>query len=334
MKKTADYFIEGQKAVEQLERDVAEGNVKQSYVFAGAAGIGKRTAAKKFAMAALCTAKSKKPCGECHNCRMFEAGTHPDVKIIDDSPINIKTVREINDEMYVKPLIAQRKVFIIENADTMNAAAQNAFLKSFEEPPSYALIILAVTSVQNLLPTILSRGTRINFVPFSEDEIKKYATEKYGADAKKAEFAAQYSAGIVGRAEEIMEKGDFFEKRDALIRAIAKLSPDKMSIYAVLDAMEAGARKMPNDAKMYFEIFIGFFRDVAAAKSGGRIINSDYEDVLKEFAGKVKGAAARKIVKCAAQTISELNVSMRYDLWMTEMMINCWEDIYGNGSGS
>lgn len=329
----AEHFIEGQKALELLKNDVKMNTVRQGYIFEGAQGIGKKTAARIFAEAVLCTG-AEKPCGACPSCSMMRAGTHPDVFFIDDSPVKVDKIRDMNDELFVKPMISDRKIFIIENADEMNGNSQNALLKSFEEPPEYAVIILITTSAQKLLQTILSRGTRILFEPFPADRMERFIREKYHVSDERAHFAALYSSGLPGRAEEIMESEDFFEKRDKLIKALCTLTDDKMSIYNVIEAFGATGRKAPDDAEVYFDIFIGFFRDVAVIKSGGEMINSDYREEISLFASKVRAAAARNAAVMAADVKSGLNAYMKYDLWITDMLINCWEEIHGTGNRS
>lgn len=329
----ADFFVEGQKALKLLERDIQMNTVRQGYIFEGEEGIGKKTAARRFAQMIFCT-NDKKPCNSCHGCKMFLAGSHPDLYVLEDAPVKIDAVRKMNDELFVKPIIAGRKVFIVEHADEMNTAAQNAFLKSFEEPPKYAVIILITKNAQSLLPTILSRGTKVVFSPFSEKEIEKFLWEKYSIDGVRASFISRYSAGLIGRCISLTESEEFFKKRDKMIKAISTMTGDKISILDVLDAFEANSKKSNEDINLYFDIFMGFFRDVAVIKLGGRIVNSDYKELLEEFSGKVRASSARGVVEIAAKVKSQINTSMKYDLWIINMLINCWEEIHGTGNRS
>ena len=328
-----DFYIKGQKALKILERDIQMNTVRQGYIFEGCEGIGKKTAARRFAQMIFCT-ENNKPCGVCHGCKMFLAGSHPDFHVLEDSPVKIDAIRKLNDELFVKPLISDRKVFIVENADDMNNAAQNAFLKSFEEPPKYAVIVLISCNANNLLPTILSRGTKIPFSPFTGKEIEGFLADKYSVTGMGASFVSLYSSGVVGRAIDIMESEDFFKKRDRMIKAISALSGDKISIITLLDAFDASGRKANEDIDLYFDIFMGFFRDVSVMKAGGRIINSDYQDIIEEFSSKIRAKSARGVIDIAAKVKSEMNSSMKYDLWITNMLINCWEEIHGTGNRS
>ncbi len=333
----ADFFIPGQKAREVLKRDIQMNTVRQGYIFEGSDGIGKKTVAREFAQMIFCSGDNK-PCGKCHGCSMFNAGSHPDFFVLDQSPVKIDSVRDMNAELFVKPLIAERKVFIVEHADEMNNESQNAFLKSFEEPPYYAVIILITSSLNKLLPTILSRGTKVSFNPFSQREIEKFVSDKYSLTGARASFVARYSAGIVGRAIEICEDEDILEKRDGIIKAISKLSHEKVSILELSRAMGATGREAPSDADFYFDVFSSFFRDVAAIKAGGNIINTDYKDVIESFAANIRGSSARGVVEIVSQTKSDMSANikakMKYDLWIINMLIKCWEEIYGTGNRS
>ncbi|MGM9551345.1 MAG: ATP-binding protein [Clostridia bacterium] len=328
-----EFYIEGQRALKILERDVQSNTVRQGYIFDGSEGIGKKTAARLFAKMLLCEGEHK-PCSVCHSCSMFEAGSHPDVYYLKNSPVKIDDVRDMNSELYIKPFTSKRKVFIVEHADEMNIPAQNAFLKSFEEPPEYAVIILIASSSKKLLPTILSRGTKIPFSPFPEEKIREFVEKKYAITGERGAFLAKYSSGIVGRVIDVAEDEEFYAIRHDMIMKIKDMAGDRVSILSLIEAFGATTRRIPEKCGLYFDIFMGFFSDVSALKNGGRIINSDYKDVIDDFAAKVTGRSARRVVEIAAKVKSELNPSMKYDLWITNMLINCWEEIHGTGNRS
>lgn len=333
----AEFFIHGQKALEMLKRDVQMNTVRQGYIFEGSDGIGKKTVARLFAQMVFCMEKDK-PCGKCHGCSMFNAGSHPDFFVLDEEPVKIESVRRMNDELYVKPLISDRKVFIVEHADKMNQESQNAFLKSFEEPPYYAVIILVSSSVHKLLPTIVSRGTKVSFEPFRQGEIEKFVCDKYSLTGARASFVARYSAGIVGRAVDICENEEILEKRDCILKALSEMNHEKISILKVIDAMGASGRDMPYDAEFYFDVFMSFFRDAAALKVGGDIINTDCKDMIEVFARNIRGSSARRVIDIVSDVKSRMSANikakMKYDLWITNMLIKCWEEIYGTGNRS
>ena len=138
------------KAINRLLNNVRENNIPQAYIFEGMKGIGKFTAANLFARAVHCTGENV-PCGVCEHCKMHLAGTHSDLYITGgEESVKVNDIRSLTDELYIRPALSDKKICIIRNADAMNSDAQNALLKSFEEPPPYGVIILLSENVKNL----------------------------------------------------------------------------------------------------------------------------------------------------------------------------------------
>ncbi len=328
-------YLTTQKAFRTLLLSAREKNVKSSYIFEGMKGVGKFTAARIFANAVHCTG-TVKPCGECPDCKKHAAHTHSDLIIIGDSgQIKVEDIREMNEELYIKPALSEKKIFIVKNADNMNNDAQNALLKSFEEPPRYAIIILLSENVNMLLPTIRSRGNRIVFEPFKETEIREFILRQYPLKKNSADFIALYSGGVVGKAIELCEDEEFFEVRQKMFNAACELTGDRMAIFKVADVFGIKSPKTSfNNCDLYFDLFTSFMRDVLAMKTGGRIINEDMRSMIELFCKNVTTSAVLSVIERAANVRAGLNMSMKYDLWIVNMLINCWEDIHGKGSRS
>ncbi len=328
-------YLTTQKAFRNLLFSARTGNVKNSYIFEGMKGIGKFTAARIFANAIHCTGDIK-PCGECPACKKHAAGTHSDLIIIGEgASIKVEDIRAMNEELFIKPALSDKKIFIVKNADNMNNDAQNALLKSFEEPPKYAVIILLSENVKMLLPTIRSRGNRVEFEPFGEEEIRNFILRQYPLKKESVGFISLYSGGVIGKAIELCEDEEFFEIRKKMFEAASTLSGDRMSIFKVADVFGIKSPKQGfNNCDLYFDLFTSFMRDVLAIKAGGRIINEDMGFVIEPFCAKVTASAVLSVIERTALVRSELNVSMKYDLWIINMLINCWEDIHGKSSRS
>ena len=328
-------YLTTQKAFRTLLASARNGHCSQAYIFEGMKGIGKYTAARIFANAIHCTGKNK-PCGVCSDCKKHAALTHSDLMVIGQSgQIKVEDIRSMNDELYIKPALSDKKICIVKNADNMNQDAQNALLKSFEEPPAYAVIILLSENVKNLLPTIRSRGNKVVFEPFSENEIKEYILRQYPLKKDSAEFIALYSGGVIGRAKDICENEEFFETRKKMFESAASLAGDRLSIFAVGDVfgIKSGKSGFEN-CDLYFDLFTSFMRDILALKSGARIINQDMAPLLEAFSSKVTLSSVLSIIERTANVRSQINVSMKYELWIVNMLINCWEDIHGKSSRS
>ncbi len=327
-------YLTTQKAFQTLLSSAREGRFSQAYIFEGVKGVGKYTAARIFANAIHCTGEVK-PCGVCPDCKKHAALTHSDLIIIGgEDTITVDDIRAMNEQLYIRPALSEKKICIIRGADNMNDGAQNALLKSFEEPPSYAVIILLSENEKNLLQTIRSRGTKVVFEPFSEKEIAEYMLRQYPLKKDIIPFIALYSGGVIGRAMAICEDEEFFETRKNMFNAISRMADDNLSVIKVAELFGVKSKGSYANCDLYFDLFTSFMRDAMATKVGGRVINQDEQALIEEFASKVTLSSVLSIIERAAFTRSGLNKSMNYELWITNMLINCWEDIHGKGSRS
>ncbi len=333
MIKLANYLTT-QKAFRTLLSSAGNRSFSQAYIFEGVKGVGKYTAARIFANALHCTGE-KKPCGMCPDCKKHAAGTHSDLIVIGgDDTITVDDIRAMNEELYIRPALSEYKICIIRGADNMNDGAQNALLKSFEEPPSYAVIILLSENEKNLLQTIRSRGSKLEFEPFSEKEIGDYMARQYPLKKDIIPFISLYSGGVIGRAISICEDEEFFRTRENMFNAVRRIADDPLSVIKIAELFGVKSKGSYVNCDLYFDLFTSFMRDAMAIKVGGRIINQDKEALINDFSSKVTLSAVLSIIERAASTRAGLNKSMNYELWITNMLINCWEDIHGKGSRS
>ena len=329
------HFLTTQKALQRLLTSVYDNTYGQAYIFEGMKGVGKFTAAMLFAEAIHCTSQ-KKPCGVCPDCKKHMANTHPDLMIIEgESARKVDDIRDMTDELYIRPAVSEKKICIVKNADNMNENAQNALLKSFEDPPKYGVIILLSQNSQNLLPTIRSRGMKIAFEPFPEEDIFRYVTTAFDKSPEQARFISKYSGGVMGRAIDICENEQFFEARQKMFDAVSNLTGDRTSIFEVADLF--GIRNSKTafvGCDLYFDLFLSFMRDVLALKTHSEVVNADMLSSLESFSSKVTLASVIDIIENTANIKKQLNASMKYDLWIMDMLINCWEDIHGKSNRS
>jgi DNA polymerase-3 subunit delta' len=238
------------KAIDSLQRAYAAGRMAHAYLFAGDDGVGKLTTAKSWAKMLLCENKqtvSDDPafmdsCGVCHSCQLFESGGHPDFRPIYkelvqftkngknkktpvDMPIDV--IREfLIDKVANRPTQGQSVVYVMDEAEKVNPASQNALLKILEEPPSYCVIILLCSRLDKMLPTTLSRCQSIRFGQVAEDRIIERLTAE-GVDPTEAVYWAHFSQGSLGRAmawvQLEMKDADVYELKKELIEKISSL---------------------------------------------------------------------------------------------------------------
>ena len=199
-----------------LEKSINSNKTSHSYIFWGIEGIGKKMIAKEFAKNLLCLEKQEK-CN-CKSCIEFESNNNPDFQLIepDEGKIKIEQIREMQRRISEKPIISNKKIYIIDNSDTMTTEAQNCLLKTLEEPPEYATIILICTNEDNLLSTIKSRCTRIHFESIDTEEIKKYIKQNY-SDQEISENIINLSQGSIGKLIKLNENKSLYENIEKIL---------------------------------------------------------------------------------------------------------------------
>jgi DNA polymerase-3 subunit delta' len=222
--------------VEQFRRTLAAGRLASTYLFVGPPGVGKRTFALKLAQCLLCTEAPEaalEPCGKCQSCRMFAAGSHPDLQVVglpkDKSvlPIDlfIGDKEHRNQEglchgLATRPFFGRRKVAIVDDADSFGIPSANCLLKTLEEPPANAILILIGTSPSRQLPTIRSRSQVVRFRPLDSETIANVLLESgLVADRSLAERAAALSEGSIERAAQLSDP-ELWQFRDQLLAAL------------------------------------------------------------------------------------------------------------------
>ena len=193
----------------QLELETARRGLSHAYILSGPAGSGKRTLAGLLAAALVCDRRGGAlPCLSCAGCRKAEGGIHPDiVRVGDDGKdISVAQVRALRADAYIRPNEAERKVYILENAQTMNASAQNAMLKLLEEGPAYAAFLLLTDNAAALLPTVRSRCEHLPLSPVTQREAELWLDEHYPDQPQAArQAAADRCEGLLGRAAAELE---------------------------------------------------------------------------------------------------------------------------------
>lgn len=193
----------------QLELETARRGLSHAYILSGPAGSGKRTLAGLLAAALVCDRRGGAlPCLSCAGCRKAEGGIHPDiVRVGDDGKdISVAQVRALRADAYIRPNEAERKVYILENAQTMNASAQNAMLKLLEEGPDYAAFLLLAENGSGVLETVRSRCEELELSPVPLADCRRYLAVRFpGKTEEEREQAAFSCQGVLGRAVALLE---------------------------------------------------------------------------------------------------------------------------------
>lgn len=307
--------------VEQLRRAVAGGRASHAYLFLGGTGAGKRLMANTFAKALQCQGTGESPCGSCKSCQAFDSGNHPDIIYVRGEKKNllVDDIREqILETVDVKPYQYDRKIYIIEKADTMNVQAQNALLKTLEEPPAYAVFLLLAERAEAFLQTILSRVVTMKIRPLSEETVAEYLMQKVFLGEAESHVLAAYAQGRIGQALELMEDEAFREMRQDILEKLEAL-PAMGEGEAYLLAKDLEVYK--NDLR-FLDIMELWYRDLLAAKSlreEGCLIQKDKKEAVFRAA---KEPAERLAKKAAAVREARRRLAMNANFRLTmEVML-------------
>ena len=207
---------------QELIKTIKLNKLSHSYLFIGTDGIGKKMIAKEFAKMILCI-ENEKYCNRCKSCIEFDTDNNPDFISIEPDGANIKIeqIRQMQKKILEAPIISQKKVYIIDNADLMTREAQNCILKTLEEPPEYVTIILIGSKEDNFLSTIKSRCSIIKFQNIPNVQIKQYMKKTYDIDV--SENILQLCLGSIGKAEKYKDKQELYDNIFQIINNVEKM---------------------------------------------------------------------------------------------------------------
>ncbi len=329
--------IKGQdNAIEFLKNSIDNDKVSHAYMFIGPAGVGKKATAINFAKALNCLSpKDEGPCDPstnsgshpelvegcdvCAQCKKIDASNHPDVLIAtpakEDSSFGIDRIRAVTKDIGLRPYEGRKKVYILDSADSMTQEAQNALLKTLEEPPSESVLILIVENINAIFPTIQSRAKRVRFFPLLPEIIKKILIDSYKLDRDKAEVLSRISSGELGKALKYNDE-DFFEKRKRII--------DGLKDGALLDSDLDGLSK--SELRLALDIMLTWYRDILVTKAGvdGRfaLVNVDRLSLIRDEAKRSSFEALNNIINQVILTGSFLEQNVNPKLAMGVLGIN------------
>ena len=279
-------------AVEQLRRSIANERVRHAYLILGAESVGKETLARAFAMTLNCLNDdaAERPCGECRVCKQIMSGNHADVMYSQNDPntgaLKIEEVRSLASKTALKPFDARYRVAIFRDFDHAQARAQDALLKTLEEPPPHALLILLAQSPEPVLPTITSRSQTLLLRPVLTHVIQQALVEKYHADEGQAALLAGLSGGRIGWAIRALEDESLLEQRSSALDVLEQaLGKNRAGRFALAEELAKDKLALPP----LLELWQSYWRDTLhlAAGSEVAIANHDRADKLRRLAGMI-----------------------------------------------
>ena len=309
------YFgkIRGQRfAKKYLSNSIKSNMISHAYMFEGPSGVGKNTMARELATTLL----------EMEN--LFNSPDYIEITP-DGNSIKIAQIRKLQSDILVKPYKSY-KIYVIDEAQKMTVEAQNALLKTLEEPPKYAIIILITNNKESLLDTIKSRCEIIKFTPIPLVEVADYLTQT-GVDKNRASLLANFSRGSMQKAIELSESEDFHIMRDEVQKYVETFLTGSM-----LDIMDiqSSIEKYKDNITNVLDLLVNYFRDIMMVKENvdsSMIINLDRLVFIKNMSTKITYSQLSKIIDIIEETKNKLRSNCNFNISIQVMTLNIYEVI-------
>ena len=324
-KKTFSGIVGLEDVKEHLQNAISMNKISHAYIINGEKDSGKMMLAEAFAATLLCEEHGRDACMECRSCRQAAGRNTPDILYVThEKPgvISVDDIRhQINDSVVIKPYAAQRKIYIVDEAEKMNQQAQNALLKTIEEPPAYVVILLLTTNADGFLPTILSRCITLNIRPVSDGLIKKMLMEKFHVVDNQAAMCSTFAQGNVGKAIKLASSQEFMEKKTAMIRLVTQLQ--EMDLAQINDEIK-NFQEMQDQIEEYLDLITLWYRDVLLYKSAGArapLVFADEQFQLKRQAETLSYARLERIIDEIAASRTRLHANVNFELVMELLLM-------------
>ena len=285
---------------------IKSNNLIHSYMFVGPDGIGKKLFARELARTILCI-NTNNPCNVCSSCVKFESNNHPDFMQIDSEDgknIKIGQIRLLQEKIAEKPIISNRKVYIINDSDLMTVEAQNCMLKTLEEPPEYATIILILSNENKLLNTIKSRCTKVAFQKLSNDDLIKYSNIH---NIEVTNDMLSVCNGSISKLISLRDNIESFKALDIILNNLSK--KDIIDVWNDADILYKSKENILNLLDYLNNIFFNKLRSTNEDK----YINS---------------------IKIVENTKRRLSSNANYDMCIDSLLLKIWEEFHESNNRS
>lgn len=323
--------ILGNETIKEYFQKVLTGDaVSHAYILTGEAGMGRKTLARAFAMTLQCENSSTEPCGQCHSCKMFQTNNHPDVIYVTHEKagsIGVDDVRtQLINDIAIKPYSSPYKIYMIDEAEKLTVQAQNALLKTIEEPPAYGIIIFITTNADAFLPTILSRCVTLKLKPLYDKMIKSYLQETMRIREEDADIYTAFARGNLGKAISLAGS-EAFEEMRRIVLSLLK-SADRMSV-ADMQSELKGLKDGNFDMEECLDFMTLWFRDVLmfkATKDMNLMIFQEEYSYIKKWADRCAFEGLERIMEAFDKAKVRLKANVNFELTMELLLLTIKEN--------
>ena len=320
-----------EQIVTHLKSAMKLGKVSHAYILSGEKGCGKKLLADVFAETLQCEKGGTEPCGSCHSCVQARSGNHPDIiHLMHEKPnsISVDDVRQqIVNDVLVKPYSGKYKIYIVPDAEKMTAAAQNALLKTIEEPPAYAVILLLANNASALLPTILSRCVMLSLKPVTDDKVKQYLMEHVQVPDYEADVCVAFAQGNIGKAVQLATSDSFNEIKNSALHLLKNVS--KMEINDIIATVKS-VSEFKIDIQDYLDFLAVWYRDILyfkATRDSNGLIFKDELNVITDQINKSSYEGIENILRGLQTAKTRLNANVNFDLTMELLFLLIKENL-------
>ncbi len=331
----------GQNEIKKILKDMIAGDrASHAFVFCGPDGIGRKSFAKQFAEALMCGERQEgeaEPCHRCVGCTLMQNNTNPDYVIITEedgkSTIGVETIRNMQEDLATSPEYGRKKVYVIASAEKLTVQAQNALLKTIEEPPEYAVVILICSNISLLIETVRSRVVRLDFARNSDAHVlaafdaQCRERAKQGEDVPEApkELICAYADGIIGRALEIQDYSTFLDLREQIVQVLRLLPEGKVEFLIRFSQL---FEKQSAHKEFLFFSMNSLLRDIMlTARYGnqGKLQNIQFRDTIQKLAGNIGYHRASRCIEILGEAWTLLGKNINYKLTVDSTAIRLQE---------
>lgn len=331
-----------EQIITHLQNAVTMDKVSHAYIIDGPDKSGKMMLAEAFAQTLQCEklpetvaaaggdGSAVEPCMECHSCKQALGKNQPDIVYVrheKPNTISVDDIRtQVNNDIMIKPYSSRYKIYIIDEAEKMNVQAQNALLKTIEEPPAYAVILLLTTNADTFLSTILSRCVTLSVKAVADEKIKKFLMNSCQVPDYQADVCTAFAQGNVGKAIQLAASEDFNELKASVLQLIKRLKD--IDLYEMGEAVkQIGEYKLAiND---YFDLMMIWYRDVLLFKATGDVNGLIFKDEvydIKRQAEKSSYNGIEEVLQALQKAKLRLNANVNFDLVIELLLLTIKEN--------
>ncbi len=311
-------------AVRHITHSLNAGRLRHAYLISGVARIGKTTFARAFAQAVNCLSDVARPCGQCRACRLIARGSHADVTLIEaqGNALRIEQIREMTRTLALRPVEGRYRVLILRRFHEASAQAMDALLKTLEEPPPYALLLLTADTTESLLATIKSRCQPLNLRPLSASVIREALVNQHKVQPERAALIAQLSGGRMGWALDVLRDDAVLQQRAEWLDLLERtLGESRAMRFERARALSEDRGNLPT----LLALWQSYWRDallLAHHTAVAAITNRDRSRALEQIARSVKTEEIHGALLAVRRTLRYLQANVNVRLALDALMLD------------